>query len=127
MLVIIVTGHPRVRQNLGRLLRREPAIDTVVEAESMWDAVAHVSVNAPDVAVIDLRLPAGTGLDACREIRSIAPSTRVILLAGFIDEALQRRAVEAGAAALLLKEPDPSALLAEIRKHAMHSSGSVVD
>jgi len=114
--VMVVVGHPRVRDGLAKLLRREPWIDSVIEVEVPQQAIASARVDRPDVVIADVRLPIGSGFDLCRELLQIPSPPRVILLASVIDNHLRRRAAESGAAALLLKELDTELLLRAVRQ-----------
>lgn len=101
--VVLVDDHEVVRRGLARLLDR-PAFDVVAEAATVAEAVDALHHHHPDIVVLDLRLPDGSGIEACRRIRSDSPSTRVVILTIHPIEEAVVAAAEAGASAFLLKQ-----------------------
>jgi DNA-binding NarL/FixJ family response regulator len=92
---------------------------TVVgEAGTVRDAIARVDATQPDIVVLDMRLPDGTGVDACREIRARHPGVPCIMLTAFDDDAALEAAVLAGASGWLLKDIRGAGLVDAIRRAA---------
>jgi DNA-binding NarL/FixJ family response regulator len=102
--LLIVDDHEVVRQGLVALLDRRPGFQVVGEAGTVESAIAEARRLLPDLVVMDVRLPDGSGVEACREIRSELPATRVIMLTSYPDEEAVLSAIVAGAAGYLLKQ-----------------------
>jgi len=101
--VMIVDDHEVVREGLRTLLNRRPGMTVVAEAGTVADAVEIALREKPAVIVMDVRLPDGTGVEACREIRSRLPETRTIMLTSYADDEAVMASIMAGASAYLLK------------------------
>lgn len=101
---MLVDDHEVVREGLRALLDRRPGMRVVGEAGSVVQAVAVALREKPDVIVMDVRLPDGTGVEACREIRAELPATRTIMLTSYADEEAVMASILAGASAYLLKQ-----------------------
>src|SRR5881398_1309235 len=84
--LMVVDDHEVVRLGLSALFRQTSGIEVVAEAGSVADAVKGAAQQRPDVVLMDLRLPDGTGIDACRDILSVRPKTRVIFLTSYAEE-----------------------------------------
>src|ERR1022692_838593 len=84
--VFLVDDHEIFRRGIRALLAGEPGIDVVGEAETASAALARIPALRPDVAVLDVRLPDGSGISVCREIRSALPQTACLMLTGYNDE-----------------------------------------
>jgi two-component system, NarL family, response regulator DevR len=102
--LLIVDDHEVVRQGLAALLGRRPGFQVVAEAGTVAEAVAAARKFRPDLVVMDVRLPDGSGIEACREIRAEMPDTRVIMLTSYPDEDAVLSAIIAGASGYLLKQ-----------------------
>jgi DNA-binding NarL/FixJ family response regulator len=102
--VMLVDDHEVVREGLRALLNRRPGMSVVAEAGTVAQAVEVALREQPDVIVMDVRLPDGTGVEACREIRSELPDTRMIMLTSYADEEAVIASILAGASAYLLKQ-----------------------
>ena len=102
--VMLVDDHEVVREGLRALLNRREGMQVVAEAGTVADAVKVALREQPDVVVMDVRLPDGTGVEACREIRSELPETRMIMLTSYADEEAVMASILAGASAYLLKQ-----------------------
>src|SRR5215211_6853215 len=102
--LIVVDDHEIVRQGLVALLDRRPGFQVVGEAGTVAEAVAEAHRLQPDVVVMDVRLPDGSGVEACREIRAERPETRVVMLTSYPDEEAVLSAIVAGASGYLLKQ-----------------------
>ena len=102
--LLVVDDHEIVRQGLVALLDRREGFEVVAQAGSVAEAIAESARFAPDIVVMDVRLPDGTGIEACREIRAARPETRVIMLTSYPDEEAVLSAIIAGASGYLLKQ-----------------------
>jgi two-component system response regulator DevR len=102
--LLVVDDHEVVRQGLISLLDRRPGFEVVAQAGSVAEAVAMAARHEPDLVIMDVRLPDGSGIEACREIRAARPETRVIMLTSFPDEEAVLSAIIAGASGYLLKQ-----------------------
>ncbi len=102
--LLIVDDHEVVRQGLVALLGRRPEFEVVAEAGTVAEAVAAALRFRPDLVVMDVRLPDGSGIEACREIRAELPETRVVILTSYPDEDAVLSAIIAGASGYLLKQ-----------------------
>ncbi len=101
--ILIVDDHDIVRQGIAALLERQPGYDVVAQAGTAADAMAAVDRFAPDLIILDVGLPDGSGIETCREIKARRPETRVVILTGSADEDTVLTAVVAGANGYLLK------------------------
>ena len=102
--LLIVDDHEVVRQGLVALLGRRPEFHVVGEAGTAADAVQAARRFHPDLVIMDVRLPDGSGIEACREIRAELPETRVVILTSYPDEDAVLSAIVAGASGYLLKQ-----------------------
>ncbi len=102
--LLVVDDHEVVRQGLVAMLGRRSGFEVVAQAGSMAEAIAQSTRFAPDVVIMDVRLPDGSGIEACREIRAARPETRVVMLTSYPDEEAVLSAIIAGAAGYLLKQ-----------------------
>ena len=102
--LLVVDDHEVVRQGLVALLDRRPSFQVVAEAGTVEEALAQARLHQPDIVIMDVRLPDGSGVEACREIRADLPDTRVVMLTSFPDDEAVLSAIVAGAAGYLLKQ-----------------------
>ncbi len=102
--LLVVDDHEVVRKGLVALLDRRAGFEVVAEAGTAEQAVAQARLHRPDIVVMDVRLPDGSGVEACREIRAELPDTRVIMLTSFPDDEAVLSAIVAGASGYLLKQ-----------------------
>jgi two-component system, NarL family, response regulator DevR len=102
--VMLVDDHEVVRQGLRSLLEAEGDIEVVAEADSGVMAVSLASTHQPDVVVMDVRMPGGSGVEACRAIRDERPDAKVIMLTSFSDDEALFNSIMAGAAGFVLKQ-----------------------
>jgi len=102
--VLLVDDHEIVLAGLTLFLRRAAGIEVVGEARSMAAAIESAARLSPDVILMDLRLPDGSGIDACREILSDHPGVRVLFLSSYPDEDAVMATVVAGASGYLIKD-----------------------
>ena len=123
--LMLVDDHEVVRVGLRTLFSRTDNIEVVGEAGTVAEAVREADRLHPDVVLMDLRLPDGTGLDACREMLSADPAMRVLFLTSYTDEEAVTSTILAGAAGYLLKEIGQQALIRAIE--AVASGHSILD
>jgi two-component system response regulator DevR len=116
--LLLVDDHEVVRAGLRALLTGIEGMEIVGEAGTVAEAVSEAARLAPEVILMDLRLPDGTGIDACREILSSAPRTRILFVTSYSDEQAVMSTVLAGAAGYVLKDIDHRTLVAAIRDAA---------
>jgi two-component system response regulator DevR len=102
--LLVVDDHEVVRQGLVALLDRREGFEVVAEAGTVAEAIAMAHRFEPDIVIMDVRLPDGSGVEACREIRADLPATRVVILTSYPDEEAVLSAIVAGASGYLLKQ-----------------------
>ena len=102
--LLVVDDHEVVRQGLVSLLDRREHFQVVAEAGTAAEAVEMTRKFEPDLVIMDVRLPDGSGIEACREIRAEFPKTRVVILTSYPDEEAVLSAIIAGASGYLLKQ-----------------------
>jgi DNA-binding NarL/FixJ family response regulator len=102
--IILVDDHEVVRLGLKSLLERHPQFEVVGEAGSARDALEQVAATAPDVVVMDIRLPGTSGIEACEQIVDQYPNTKVIMLTSYAEDEMLFSAIRAGASGYVLKQ-----------------------
>ena len=102
--LLVVDDHEVVREGLVALLSRRDEFQVVAEAGNVAEALSAVRRFEPDLVVLDVRLPDGSGIEACRDIRAEFPTTRVVMLTSYPDEEAVLSAILAGASGYLLKQ-----------------------
>lgn len=112
--IVLVDDSELVRMGLRAVLGTERTLEIVSEGSSVATGVAACAKHKPDVALLDLRLPDGTGFDACRQILARLPDTRVLMLTSVADDTLVDEAIRAGAHGYLLKEVNSRGLIQAI-------------
>jgi DNA-binding NarL/FixJ family response regulator len=112
--LLIVDDHEVVRQGLVSLLDRRQGFRVVAQAGTVAEAIEQARRFEPNIVILDVRLPDGSGVEACREIRSELPATRVIMLTSYPDEEAVLSAIVAGASGYLLKQIRARDLVAAI-------------
>ena len=120
--VFLLDDHEVVRRGLRELLEVEDDLEVVGESGSAQEATRRIPALRPDVMILDARLPDGSGIDVCRDVRSVDPSVAGIVLTSFDDDEALRSAVLAGAAGYLLKDIRGSRLVDSIRRVASGES-----
>jgi len=100
----VVDDHEVVRQGLVSLLERREGFQVVAQAGTVAEAIEAAHKYQPDLIVMDVRLPDGSGIEACREIRSEHPQIRVVILTSYPDEEAVFASIVAGASGYLLKQ-----------------------
>lgn len=116
--VFLLDDHEIVRRGLCDLLSTEPDIEVVGESGSAQEALRRIPVLRPHVAVLDGRLPDGSGIDVCRTIRSQCPEVNALILTSFDDEEALFSAIMAGAQGYVLKQIRGNDLINAVREIA---------
>src|SRR5690606_477611 len=101
--VFLVDDHEIVRRGLADLIGSQADLEVVGEAGTARQAIGRIEATRPDVAVLDVRLPDGSGIDLCRDIRSRAPDVKCLMLTAYDDDTAVSASVMAGAAGYVLK------------------------
>ena len=114
--VFLLDDHEVVRRGLRDLLEAEEDFEVVGEAGTAEEAYGRIPATRPDVAVLDVRLPDGDGIEVCREIRSKHPEIQCLMLTSFADDEALFSAIMAGAAGYLLKQVKGTDLVGGIRR-----------
>jgi two-component system, NarL family, response regulator DevR len=120
--VFLLDDHEIVRRGLQELLESEGDIEIVGESGSASEAMRRIPALRPDVAVLDARLPDGSGVDVCREVRSRSPHTAALILTSYDDDEALFSAIMAGAAGYVLKQVRGTDLLDAVRRVAAGQS-----
>ena len=120
--VFLLDDHELIRRGIRTLLESEGDIEVVGEAGSAAEAVARIPALRPRVAVVDGRLPDGTGVEVCREIRAADPSIAVLVLTGYDDDDALFAAIMAGASGFVLKQISGDELVDAVRRVAAGQS-----
>ncbi|MCC6854847.1 MAG: response regulator transcription factor [Microbacteriaceae bacterium] len=116
--VFLVDDHEIVRRGVADLINAEADLTVVGEASTVKQALSRIAATTPDVAVLDVRLPDGSGIDLCRDIRSAHPDVACLMLTAYDDDEASYTAVLAGAAGYVLKDIRGQGLLESIRRVA---------
>ena len=116
--VFLVDDHEVVRRGVAELINAAPDLEVVGEASTARQARGRIAATAPAVAVLDVRLPDGSGIDLCRDIRSEHPGIHCLMLTAYDDDEALRAAVLAGASGYVLKDIRGQGLVESIRKVA---------
>jgi len=114
----LLDDHEVVRGGLRALLESEEDIEIVGEAGTVADALNRIPLSNPDVAILDVRLPDGSGIEVCRQVRSDDPDLVCLMLTSYADDEALLAAVMAGAAGYVLKQVSGTDLVADVRKVA---------
>jgi DNA-binding NarL/FixJ family response regulator len=120
--VFLVDDHEIVRRGIADLINAERDLEVVGESATVGQTLARVSATNPDVVVLDVRLPDGSGIDLCRTIRSAHPDIRCLMLTAYDDDEASYSAVLAGASGYVLKDIRGQNLLDGIRRVAKGES-----
>jgi len=116
--VFLLDDHEVVRRGVRGLLEAEPDIEVVGEAATADEALSRVPSTRPDVAILDVQLPDGSGVEVCRDLRSAMPELSCLMLTSFADDEALLDAVVAGAAGYLLKQVRGSNIVDAVRRVA---------
>ena len=114
--VLIVDDHEIVRKSLVMLISRQEGLVVAGEAGSAAEAVAKAKELSPDVVVLDIRLPDGSGVEACRDILADNPDIKGLMLTSYSDEEAVMGSIMAGASGYLLKEIRSQEIVDAIKK-----------
>ena len=120
--VFLLDDHEVVRRGLADLLDLEADLEVVGEAGSAADARVRIPATRPDVAVLDVRLPDGTGVEVCRDIREVNPDVKCLMLTSYSDDEALFDAIMAGASGYVLKDIRGNDLVEAIRQVASGKS-----
>jgi DNA-binding NarL/FixJ family response regulator len=126
--VLIVEDHTMVREGLRAMLKLEPDLAVVGEAQDGRKAVAMAMKLRPDVILMDIAMPGLNGLEATRQLAKALPATRIIILTAHCDDAYVKSAVDSGAAGFLLKQDsthDICRAIREVHQGGIHYSPSI--
>ncbi|MGQ0667935.1 MAG: response regulator transcription factor [Nitrospiraceae bacterium] len=116
--ILLVDDHEVIRVGLRTVLNQQHGLKVAGEAATMADAIRQAQKLKPDLILMDIRLPDGSGIDACREILTAQPDTRVIFLTSYSDDDSVLAAVLAGAHGYVLKEINSAGLIDAVHKVA---------
>ena len=120
--VFLLDDHEIVRRGLRELLELEGDLEVVGESGSAREATRRIPALRPDVALLDARLPDGSGIDTCRDVRSVDPGIAVLIVTSYDDEQALSAAVAAGASGYVLKDIKGNDLVSSIRRVAAGES-----
>jgi DNA-binding NarL/FixJ family response regulator len=120
--VFLLDDHEVVRRGVRELLEAEPDIEVVGEAGTAEEAIGRIPATSPDVAVLDVRLPDGSGVEVCRDVRSVRPELACIMLTSYADDEALFEAIMAGASGYVLKQVRGSDLVDAVRRVAAGQS-----
>jgi DNA-binding NarL/FixJ family response regulator len=120
--VFLLDDHEIVRRGVRELIEAEPGLTVVGEASTAEEAVHRIPAVRPDVAVLDVRLPDGSGVEVCREVRSQLPGLACLMLTSFSDDDALFEAIMAGASGYVLKQIRGNDLVTAIRRVARGES-----
>lgn len=123
--LLVVDDHEVVRQGLVALLDRRDGFEVVAQAGTVAEAIAMARRHHPDIVIMDVRLPDGSGIEACREIRAERPETRIVMLTSYPDDEAVLSAIVAGASGYLLKQIRARDLVAALE--TVGRGGSLLD
>jgi two-component system, NarL family, response regulator DevR len=120
--VFLLDDHEIVRRGVRELLEAQDDLEVVGEAATAEEGVARIPATKPDVAIVDMRLPDGDGVEVCREVRSIDGSIQCLVLTSFSDDEALFESIMAGAAGYLLKQIKGTDLVDAVRRVASGQS-----
>jgi DNA-binding NarL/FixJ family response regulator len=123
--VFLVDDHELVRRGVADLLEEEDDLRVIGEASSVAEALARVPAARPDIALLDIRLPDGNGVELCRELRSLIPDLNCLMLTSFTDQQAMMDAILAGAGGYVIKDIKGMDLVAAVR--TVGGGGSLLD
>jgi DNA-binding NarL/FixJ family response regulator len=114
--VFLLDDHEVVRKGLRALLEACEDIEVVGEADTVAEALVRIPATGPDVAILDVRLPDGSGVEVCRDVRSNSPDIACVMLTSYADDEALVASIMAGAAGYVLKQVGSLDLLDTIRR-----------
>lgn len=116
--VFLVDDHEIVRRGIARIVDADPGLEVVGESSRVEGTLGRVAATSPDIVILDVHLPDGSGVDLCRLIRSDHPEVRCLILTAFDDDAASTAAVFAGASGYILKTIGSDTLVAAVHRAA---------
>ncbi len=122
--VLLVDDHAVVRQGIRRFLEEDQTIDVIAEASDGAEGIRLVEAHRPDVAVLDIRMPGMTGVEAARRIKDRFPDTRILILTAYDDDPYVFALLEAGADGYVLKTASANELVSAV--HTVHRGESAL-
>src|SRR6266508_4741912 len=114
--VFLLDDHEVVRRGVRELLESDSEVEVVGEAGTAEEALGRIPATSPDVAILDVRLPDGDGVEVCREIRSRNPEIQCLMLTSFADDEALFAAIMAGAAGYVLKRVKGDDLVESVKR-----------
>ena len=123
--VFLLDDHEIVRTGLRSLLESTDDIEVVGEAGTVAEALSRIPALRPDVAILDVRLPDGSGVEVCRDIRAQLPGTACIMLTSYADDEALFAAIMAGSSGYVLKQVGGNSLVDDVRRVAAGESRSL--
>ncbi len=120
--VFLLDDHEIVRRGVRDLLEADPEIEVVGEASTAAQAVDRLAVSTPDVAVLDVQLPDGSGVEVCRDARSARPELKCLMLTSFADDEAMLDSIMAGASGYVLKQVRGADIVDAVRRVAAGES-----
>ena len=114
--ILLVDDHSVVRLGIKTLIKSDPELEVVAEAESLAETYKKVEQDKPDIVLLDIKLPDGDGVLGCKKIKSISPDTKIIVLTAYGNESLLQEVIKAGADGYLLKEIDGQGIISAIKQ-----------
>jgi two-component system, NarL family, response regulator DevR len=114
--IFLVDDHEIVRRGVADLFEDEPDLEIVGEAATVTDALRRIPAHDVDVAVLDVRMPDGNGVELCRDLRSQLPDLRCLILTSYSDDEALLNAIMAGASGFVLKQVLGNDLITAIRR-----------
>jgi DNA-binding NarL/FixJ family response regulator len=120
--VFLLDDHELVREGIRTLLESDEEIEVVGEAGTASEALTRILLAKPDVAILDVRLEEGNGIEVCREVRSSAPAMACLILTSYADDEALYASVMAGAAGFVLKQIKARDLIEDVKKVARGES-----
>lgn len=120
--VFLLDDHELVREGIRTLLESDAEIEVVGEAATATEALTRIPLAQPDVAILDVRLEEGNGIEVCREVRSAVPGMACLILTSFADDEALYASVMAGASGFILKQIKARDLIEDVKKVANGAS-----
>jgi DNA-binding NarL/FixJ family response regulator len=120
--VFLLDDHELVREGIRSLLESDDEIEVVGEASTGQEALNRAPLAKPDVAILDVRLESGNGIEVCRDLRSTMPNLACLMLTSFADDEAMYASVMAGAAGYVLKQIKARDLIEDVKKVAAGAS-----
>lgn len=114
--VFLVDDHPLVRESLARLVEQQPELTVCGEAENAPAALAGIGAAKPDVAIVDLSLERGSGLELIKDLRRMCPEVQVLVLSMHDEDLYAERALRAGARGYIMKREATRSVIVAIRQ-----------